>query len=263
MYPLGRPIVARRLFLTALILSGVPAWSVGMSMQTPQQDLARTTAASSPETAVIHSSLRDIAAGTSLTVTGSSSSGKNTRRRPLGSVDLNATPPPNRSAFPTQKFRFKANVNRRVDKVLKKECKKAARAFGKPVKGFRTSASKSVVSHFGGRLIEQDPSPASTRNDKPVQAIRELWANINQTPRRSDRAWIQSATDHRWCDRLQRCDILHRVRVRRRFSEPGYIQRGKGTERDGSRRRRCRNCKCVRDEKGEVGQCAGKVPNGM
>ncbi|CAB1101810.1 unnamed protein product [Ectocarpus sp. CCAP 1310/34] len=47
-------------------------------------------------------------------------------------------------------------------------------------KGFRTLASKSVVSHFGGRLIEQDPSPASTRNDKPVEAITEIWANVNQ-----------------------------------------------------------------------------------
>ncbi|CAM9567752.1 unnamed protein product [Ectocarpus sp. 12 AP-2014] len=183
MYPPNMRIVARRLFLTALVLLGVPAWSVGMSMQTPQEDLARTTAASSPATAVINSSLRDIAAGTSLTATGSSSSGKNTRRHPLGSVDLNATPPPNsvaRKFEPTQMFRFKANVNKRVDKVLKKECKKAARAFGKPVKDFTTLVSKSVVSHFGGRLIEQDPSPASTRNDKPVEAIREIWANINQ-----------------------------------------------------------------------------------
>lgn len=81
---------------------------------------------------------------------------------------------------PTQKLRFKAKVNERVDAVLKKECKKAARAFGKPVKDFRTLASQSVVSHFGGQLIEQDPSPASTRNDKPVEAIREIWASINQ-----------------------------------------------------------------------------------
>ncbi|CAN0146863.1 unnamed protein product [Ectocarpus sp. 12 AP-2014] len=182
MYPPGMRIVARRLFLTALILWGVPAWSVGMSMQTPEQDLARTTAASPPETAVIHSSLRDIAAGTSLTATGSSSSGKNTWRHPLGSVDLIATPHPNSVARKfelIQKFRFKANVNKRVDKVLK-ECQKAARAFGKLVRDFRTLAFKSVVSHFGGRLIEQDPSPASTRNDKPVEAIREIWANTNQ-----------------------------------------------------------------------------------
>ncbi|CAN0559565.1 unnamed protein product, partial [Ectocarpus sp. 12 AP-2014] len=49
--------------------------------------------------------------------------------------------------------------------------------FGRPVDDFTTLARQSLVSHNGGRTIGEG-DPASP--DKPMHAIRETWAKINQ-----------------------------------------------------------------------------------
>ncbi|CAN0315176.1 unnamed protein product [Ectocarpus sp. 6 AP-2014] len=170
----GIRFVARHLVLTTLTLLGITAGSVGMSLP-PPQDLD----AASPDTA-INSSLRDIAGGLSSTTPARSSSGENTRRHTLGSVDLNATPSPNtvfRKFQDVQKCRFKARLNKTVDTAVEIACQSAANEFGRPVDDFTTLARQSLVSHNGGRTIGEG-DPASS--DKPMHAIRETWAKINQ-----------------------------------------------------------------------------------
>lgn len=72
-------------------------------------------------------------------------------------------------------------MKKKVDAVVKEACETAAKNFGKPVDGFASWASESVVDHYGGRLIQQEkpPSTKSTCN-KPVEAIREIWSKLSQ-----------------------------------------------------------------------------------
>lgn len=76
-----------------------------------------------------------------------------------------------------QKCRFKASLNKTVDTAVKIACQTAAREFGRPVDDFTTLARQSLVSHNGGRTIGEGDRASP---DKPIHAIRETWAKINQ-----------------------------------------------------------------------------------